>query len=98
MAYDPGALEAALAAVVGEDAPLIAELRGAFFASAEQHLSTMANAGDDAAWQDAALRLKGLAASFGALGVMRAASRAADMAHDDAAIALIRRALDRIAA
>ena len=34
MAYDPGALHAALAAAVGDDPTLVAELRSAFVASA----------------------------------------------------------------
>jgi histidine phosphotransfer protein HptB len=86
MAYDPGALEAALAAAVGDEPSLIAELRGAFFASAEAHVAalTQATALDD--WRDAATRLHSLAASFGALRVMDAATQAAQAERIDPAL------------
>ncbi|MEA3016770.1 MAG: hypothetical protein QOI38_1492, partial [Sphingomonadales bacterium] len=38
MAYDPGALDASLAAAVGSDPQLMAELRGAFVESAARQL------------------------------------------------------------
>ena len=77
MAYDPGALEASLAAAVGADSSLIADLRGAFFASADAHVASLEKARTHAEWVAAAQRLKGLAASFGALRVMDAAENAA---------------------
>lgn len=77
MAYDPGALEAALAAVVGDEPGLIADLRGAFFDSATVHARAMRDAVSLAAWQAAAERLQSLSASFGALRVMDAAKLAA---------------------
>lgn len=80
MAYNPGALEAVLAAAVGAESSLIDELRGAFFASAEDHLSAMRAAQDAEDWVAAAGRLKGLAASFGALRVLDAANAAASVA------------------
>lgn len=76
MAYDPGALEAALAAAVGDEPALIAELRGAFFDSADAHVAAMRRADDAGEWRAAALRLKSLAASFGAVRLMDAASEA----------------------
>ena len=77
MAYDPGALEAALAAAVGDEPTLIAELRGAFLSSAAAHVATLSQACTIAEWRSAAQRLHGLAASFGALRVMDAATQAA---------------------
>ncbi len=91
MAYDPGALEAALAAAVGEDSSLIAELRGAFFASADAHVMSLDAATTRADWIAAAKRLKGLAASFGALRVMDAAEAAMRAERGDA------KAMQRIA-
>lgn len=94
MAYDPGALEAALAAAVGEEPALIAELRGAFFSSADAHLSALRSAATQADWVAAAQRLKGLSASFGALRVLDAAQSAATASRGDAkAVARIVRAL-----
>jgi histidine phosphotransfer protein HptB len=66
MAYDPGAMEAALSAALGDDAALIAELRAAFFDGAATHVATLRGATSLVAWRAAGLRLKGLAASFGA--------------------------------
>ena len=76
MAYDPGALEATLAAVVGEQSSLIAELRDAFFESADAHLGTMKSAEAQPVWEQAAQRLRSLAASFGLQRVMDAAREA----------------------
>jgi histidine phosphotransfer protein HptB len=85
MAYDPGALEAALAAAVGDEPSLIAELRVAFFASAEAHIEALrgATALDD--WRNAGTRLHSLAASFGALRLMDAATEASRAARIDPA-------------
>lgn len=94
MAYDPGAMESALAAVVGDDSPLLAELRGAFFDSAAWHLAQLRGATTVEAWTHAALRMQGLAASFGALRVIDAATSALVAAPADArALRRIERAL-----
>jgi hypothetical protein len=77
MSYDPGALEAALAAAVGDDVTLIADLRGAFLESANRQADLLGRARCDANWQLAAWRLKGLAASFGVEGLMALAEEAA---------------------
>ena len=69
MAYDPGALNASLAAAVGSDSDLMAELRIAFIESAGRQLDLMGRARCDANWVIAASRLKSLAASFGASGL-----------------------------
>jgi HPt (histidine-containing phosphotransfer) domain-containing protein len=86
MSYDPGALEAALAAAVGDDAALVADLRQAFLESAERQIDLLERARCDANWQLAAWRLKGLAASFGVTGMMAMAEEAAAAAPGDPAI------------
>ena len=78
MAYDPGALEASLAAAVGEEPQLIAELRGAFISGALAHLAALRAAVTTEEWTSRAERLHGLAASFGALRVMDAARAVRD--------------------
>lgn len=83
MAYDPGALNTALAAAVGDDPSLIAELRTAFMDSALRQADLLSRARCDANWQMAAWRLKGLAASFGAVRLMDAAEAAATAAPGD---------------
>ncbi len=98
MAYDPGAIDATLAAAVGEDAGLIAELRFAFHDSAERALAALAEASDEESWREAAWRLKGLAASFGAVRLMAMAGDAAERPAGDAdALRKLRRAVDRLA-
>jgi HPt (histidine-containing phosphotransfer) domain-containing protein len=83
MAYDPGALNASLAAAVGSDSDLMAELRTAFIDSAERQLDLMGRARCDANWVIAASRLKSLAASFGASGLAALADEALDGAPGD---------------
>ena len=80
MTYDSGAIEARLAASVGDDPELIAELHSAFVTSARRTLAALQAASDEPAWLLAAMRLKGLAASFGATQLMKAAN---DMAVSD---------------
>jgi histidine phosphotransfer protein HptB len=84
MAYDPGALEAALAAAVGDEPSLIAELRVAFFTSADMHVKALARATSIDEWRDAAMRLHSLAASFGALRLMDVATEAGRASRIDA--------------
>jgi HPt (histidine-containing phosphotransfer) domain-containing protein len=83
MVYDPGALNASLAAAVGSDFGLMAELRDAFVESAARQLDLMGRSRCDANWQFAASRLKSLAASFGAVGLMALADEALDGAPGD---------------
>lgn len=83
MAYDPGTLEAALSAAVGSDVALIADLRRAFIESAERQLDLLSRARCDANWIMAALRLKGLCASFGVNDVMTLADEAIEGAPGD---------------
>lgn len=97
MSYDPGALNAALAAAVGEDFALIADLRIAFMESAERQLDLLCNAQSDAGWEVASWRLKGLAASFGLTHLMALADEAADCARGDPRILRqLRMAIDRL--
>src|SRR3982751_1372195 len=70
MAYDPGALNAALAAAVGEDGDLMAELKTAFAESAARQLDLLGRARCDANWAIAADRLKSIAARFGVAGLI----------------------------
>jgi HPt (histidine-containing phosphotransfer) domain-containing protein len=83
MSYDSGALHAALAAAVGEDRALIADLRVAFMESAERQVDLLKRARCDANWELAAWRLKGLAASFGLTALMALADEAAQAAPGD---------------
>jgi HPt (histidine-containing phosphotransfer) domain-containing protein len=83
MAYDSGALNASLAAAVGSDAALMGELRDAFVESAARQADLMSRARCDANWEFAASRLKSLAASFGAVGMMALADEALDGAPGD---------------
>ncbi|MEJ7925341.1 Hpt domain-containing protein [Sphingobium sp. AN641] len=83
MSYDPGALNAALSAAVGDDAALISDLRIAFIESAARQIDLLGRARCDANWELAAWRLKGLAASFGMTGLMAMADEAASAAPGD---------------
>ena len=83
MAYDPGALNASLAAAVGNDGALLNELRAAFVESAARQLDLMGRARCDANWVISASRLKSLAASFGATGLVALADQALEGAPGD---------------
>lgn len=83
MAYDPGAMSASLAAAVGSDHELMAELRAAFIESAVRQLDLMGRARCDANWVIAASRLKSLAASFSAAGLVGLSDEALEGAPGD---------------
>jgi len=83
MVYDPGALNASLAAAVGNDPALMAELRSAFLESVARQAELMSRARCDANWRIAASRLKSLAASFGAIGLGLLADEALEGAPGD---------------
>jgi HPt (histidine-containing phosphotransfer) domain-containing protein len=83
MAFDPGALHASLAAAVGNDAALMAELKIAFVESAARQLDLLGRSRCDANWEIAAARLKSVAASFGAANLAALADEAADGAPGD---------------
>ena len=71
------AIEASLAATLGDDHALLTDLRSAFVDSARRHVEALGEATSQDIWCDAALRLKGLAASFGATKLMACAGQAA---------------------
>ena len=96
MAYDPGAIDATLAAALGDEPGLIAELRLAFVDSAHRALAALDDAGDEHGWRAAAARLKGLAASFGAVRLMALAGAAAEDGPSEEARRKLRRAVERL--
>jgi HPt (histidine-containing phosphotransfer) domain-containing protein len=97
MAYDPGAIDATLAAAVGDEPALIAELREAFLDGVKRCLEAMKSADSPDSWTSAALRLKGLAASFGAIRLMALASDAAGaQPYDGAVLRRLHRAIERL--
>jgi hypothetical protein len=99
MVYDPGALNASLAAAVGSYGKLMAELRFAFIESAARQADLMGRARCDANWEVAASRLKSLAASFGAVGMMELADEAlAGAPGDPVVLRKLRAAIDDFAA
>lgn len=96
MAYDPGAIEATLAAAAGSNAALIDELRDAFAESAHRALRAITSAQTDADWHAATQRLRGLAASFGAVRLMALAEEASQAPCGDGRILQrLRRAVSR---
>lgn len=76
MAYDVGALDATLAAAAGDDAALARELRSTFLDSVGRQVDLLRRARCDGNWQVAAMRLKGLAASFDAAPLIALAEEA----------------------
>lgn len=64
MAFEAGALDETLAAAAGNDPALWTELRAAFAESLARHIDLLQRARCDANWEMAALRIRGLAASF----------------------------------
>lgn len=76
MVYESGALDATLAAAAGDNSALLGELRSAFLESAEKLLDLLKRSRCDGNWNVAALRLKGLAASFHAQDLLDAADNA----------------------
>lgn len=76
MVFESGALNATLAAAAGDDAALMAELRSVFVESARRQLDLLKRSRCDGNWTIAAMRLKGLAASFHAGELSRASEEA----------------------
>jgi hypothetical protein len=73
-----GDFDATLAAAAGEDAALLRELRAAFADSVAQQVDLLRRARCDGNWEVAAMRLKGLGASFHAPDLVRLAEQALD--------------------
>jgi hypothetical protein len=86
MAYDPGALNASLAAAVGNDGALLAELKAAFAESAARQLDLLGRSRCDANLEIAAARLKSIAASFGLNDLIALADEALAGAPGDPAV------------
>ena len=86
MAYESGALDATLAAAAGDDPQLLAELRRAFIDSLSRQIDLLSRSRCDGNWQMAAMRLKGLAASFHAEPLTDLAELALDAAPGDPVI------------
>ena len=86
MSMDYGSFDTALKAAAGEDTALIAELRASFVESAKRQVSLLSRSRCDANWQYTSWRLKGLAASFGAIRLMALADEASEGAPGDPAV------------
>lgn len=80
MAYQAGALDETLAAAAGEDRELFVELRAAFIESLGRQVDLLRRARCDGNWHVAAMRLRGLAASFNADPLIALAEEAIDAA------------------
>ncbi|MGZ3172476.1 MAG: Hpt domain-containing protein [Croceibacterium sp.] len=80
MAFATGDLDATFAAAAGEDPALLAELRGVFAESLVRQIDLLRRARCDGNWTIAAMRLKGLGASFHAPDLVRLAEEALDSA------------------
>jgi HPt (histidine-containing phosphotransfer) domain-containing protein len=76
MAHEAAHFDATLAAAAGEDAELLRELRAAFVESLVQQVDLLRRARCDGNWRVAAMRLKGLGASFHAPELIRLADEA----------------------
>jgi HPt (histidine-containing phosphotransfer) domain-containing protein len=99
MAYDPGALNSSLAAAVGNDSDLMAELRVAFVESIAKQADLLGRSRCDANWTHAASRLKSVAASFGAVRLLVLADEALTGAPGDPVVLRrIRAAIDEFEA
>nr|WP_298928047.1 Hpt domain-containing protein [uncultured Erythrobacter sp.] len=99
MAYENGALDATLAAAAGDDPALMHELRGAFVESAQKQLDLLKRSRCDGNWNVAAMRIKGLAASFHSEELLLAAENALSSAPGEpAAIRDIEAVLARFSA
>jgi hypothetical protein len=76
MAYQGGDLDATFASAAGEDPALLAELREIFAESLARQVDLLRRARCDGNWNVAAMRLKGLGASFNAPQLVHLAEEA----------------------
>ncbi|HMO76690.1 MAG TPA: Hpt domain-containing protein [Sphingopyxis sp.] len=98
MSFDSGPLDRYLTAAIGSDAAMAADLRDAFTGSARDLADLMRRARCDANWHVAALRLKGLAATFGIIPLIQLAEEAmAGAPGDPAVLRRINGAIEEIA-
>lgn len=86
MSFDSGPLDRYISSAVGDDPMVAAELRTAFVASATELADLLQRARCDANWSMAALRLKGLAATFGVIPLIQLAEQAMGGAPGDPAV------------
>lgn len=99
MTFESSALDMTLAAAAGDDAALMAELRAAFRESLCQQVDLLGRARCDGNWEIAAMRLKGLAASFHVDPLIALADEALAAAPGDPVVLRkFRAALDEFAA
>jgi hypothetical protein len=98
MSFDSGPLDRYLSSAIGDDRAMALDLRGAFTGSARDLADLMRRARCDANWEVAALRLKGLAATFGIISLIELAEHAmAGAPGDPAVLRRINAAIDEIA-
>ncbi len=86
MAHEAVDFDATLAAAAGDDPALLEELRAAFVESLTQQVDLLRRARCDGNWEVAALRLKGLGASFRAPELIALADQALDGAPGEPAV------------
>lgn len=86
MVHQAGDFDATLAAAAGEDMALREELRAAFVESLTQQVDLIRRARCDGNWEVAALRLKGLGASFHTPDLVELAQEALDGAPGDPSV------------
>jgi hypothetical protein len=95
MAFSSGHLDATFAAAAGDDAVLLAELRAVFVESVDRQIDLLRRARCDGNWMVAAMRLRGLGASFDAPELVGLAEEALDGAPGEP---MVIRKLARLAA
>jgi HPt (histidine-containing phosphotransfer) domain-containing protein len=95
MAHEAADFDAALAAAAGDDPELMRELRAAFAESLTQQVDLLRRARCDGNWEMAAMRLKGLGASFHAPELVKLAEQALEGAPGEPGVV---RLLDRYCA
>lgn len=78
MAYEPGSLDAALSAALGNDTAMIIELRHEFCRSIAAKIDLLATSGSRQDWVATLHRLRGICASFGATTLMSLCVEALD--------------------
>lgn len=86
MSFDSGPLDRYLSSAFGDDPEMAMDLRGAFTGSARDLSDLMRRSRCDANWEMAAIRLKGLAATFGIIPLIELAEAAIEGAPGDPAV------------
>lgn len=86
MSFDSGPLDRYISSAVGDDPVVAAELRATFVTSANELADLLQRSRCDANWSMAALRLKGLAATFGVIPLIQLAEQAMGGAPGDPAV------------